>query len=220
MEEQNYIVLASSSPRRERLLELTGIPFRTVPPGDDPPGREWEDPESFVVHSALGKASRVSELFPDRFVLGADTVVVLDGEILGKPETPEKAASMLRRLSGRSHLVYTGLALVHRALGLERRAVEVTRVWFSPLTEDEIRAYVSTGEPLDKAGAYGIQEKGGVFVERIEGSYTNVVGLPLATLTKMLREEGFIVPGGERGVLYRLRESEYALKGEKYGGDI
>ncbi|MEL6617141.1 MAG: Maf family protein, partial [Bacteroidota bacterium] len=136
---------------------------------------------------AMRKAEAIARSTPEALVLGADTVVVLDGQILGKPPTPEAAANSLKALSGRTHMVYTGLALVH---GEERvRAFEATDVTFAPLAEAEISAYVATGSPMDKAGGYGIQDDAGaLFVSRIDGDYFNVVGLPLHRLYRTLRQ--------------------------------
>jgi septum formation protein len=180
-------VLASASPRRHALLRLLGAPF-TVVPSDVPevhvPGTE---PSALVQHLALEKALAVAHRTPEALVLGADTVVVHDGEVLGKPADPAEAHTMLRRLSGQAHCVYTGLALVH--LSTTRRMVvhETTDVFFAEMDDDEIAAYVETGSPLDKAGAYGIQDdRGALFIRRIEGDYYNVVGLPLHLLYRTL----------------------------------
>ncbi|MCA0270208.1 MAG: Maf family protein [Bacteroidetes bacterium] len=182
------LVLASASPRRRALLAMAGIPH-TVRPADvdetPPPGM---DPATLVQHLAMEKALALAALHPDELVLGADTVVAVDGSILNKPTDADEAARMLRRLAGRAHTVYTGLALVH--LASDRRVCmhEATTVFFAPMTDDEIAAYVATGSPLDKAGAYGIQDdRGALHIERIEGDYYTVVGLPLHRLYRTLR---------------------------------
>jgi septum formation protein len=191
------IILASASPRREALLTQIGLPFRVEPSGvsEEKAGRPG-DPASFVEQAAFAKAEEVAARVGDGLVLGADTVVVIGGEALGKPATTAEAREMLARLSNATHEVYTGLALVLVGGGnAVRRRVghEMTRVTFRALTPDDIEGYVATGEPMDKAGAYGIQGRGAALVERIEGCYFNVVGLPLARLVEMLREFGVLV---------------------------
>lgn len=178
------LVLASASPRRVSLLRQVGAAFTVVDPGPD---RDWPgsaDPRHGVRALALEKARRVAARRPGRVVIGADTVVVLRGVRLGKPRTAAEAIEMMRRLHGRTHEVWTGIAVVRDE---ERRtAAECTRVQLQRLDEPEIEAYVKSGEPLDKAGGYGIQGIAAQFVRRIEGDYTNVVGLPLARLRQVL----------------------------------
>jgi septum formation protein len=191
------IILASASPRREALLTQTGLPFRVEPSGvsEEAAGR-FGNPASFVEQAALAKAEEVASRVGDGLVLGADTVVVIGGEALGKPATPADARKMLALLSNATHEVYTGLALVLVSSGsIVRRRVdhEMTRVTFRALTPEDIEGYMATGEPMDKAGGYGIQGRGAALVERIEGCYFNVVGLPLARLVEMLREFGVSV---------------------------
>lgn len=181
------LVLASASPRRRALLTMAGIPH-TVRPADvdetPPPGLA---PDALVEHLAEKKARALAAEHPDELVLGADTVVALDGDILNKPADADEAARMLRRLAGRAHTVYTGLALVHDASGRRVRLHEATSVAFAPMTDAEIAAYVATGSPLDKAGAYGIQDdRGALHIERIDGDYYTVVGLPLHRLYRTL----------------------------------
>jgi septum formation protein len=180
------LVLASASPRRVELLRQTGASFTVSDPGPDRawPGRA--EPRHGVRALALDKAHRVASGRPEAVVVGADTVVVVRGTRLGKPTDAAEALDMLRRLHGRSHEVWTGIAVVHR--GEARTAAEVTRVQFARLTEREMADYVRTREPLDKAGAYAIQGIAGQFVRRIEGDYFNVVGLPLARLRAVLDE--------------------------------
>lgn len=180
------LVLASASPRRVALLRQAGATFTVVDPGPD---RAWPgsaEARHGVRALALDKARRVAARRPDAVVIGADTVVVLRGERLGKPADRAEAAAMLGRLHGRKHEVWTGLAVVAR--GEQRTAAECTTVRFARLSAEEIEAYVASGEPLDKAGAYGIQGLAGQFVKGIEGDYTNVVGLPLARLRAVLAE--------------------------------
>ncbi len=189
------LVLASASPRREALLRQVGLAFEVRPSGVAEVGTVLAaggSPAEFVRQYAYQKALDVATHYHRALVLGADTVVTLDGHLLGKPESPEQAADMLRLLSGRTHEVHTGLALVR--VGGEPIDPQVdhvvTKVTFRSLPADEIAAYVATGEPLDKAGAYGIQGRGAVLVAGIEGDYYNVVGLPLARLAEMLRHFG------------------------------
>jgi len=180
------LVLASASPRRVTLLRQAGAAFTVVDPGPD---RAWPgtaEPRHGVRALALEKARRVSAQRAGAVVIGADTVVVLRGERLGKPRDAAEAFAMLRRLQGRRHEVWTGIAVVRD--GDQRTGAEVATVHFARLPESDLRAYVASGEPLDKAGAYGIQGLAGQFVRRLEGDYTTVVGLPLARLRAILAE--------------------------------
>ncbi len=182
------LILASRSPRRRKLLQQLGLDFEVHPSELDEKATNHRLPEQLVEQLALEKARRVAARFPEALTLGADTIVVLDGEVLNKPADEAEARAMLRRLSGRTHTVYTGIALMHPASQREIVDYEATRVTFAPLSDAEIDAYVATGSPLDKAGAYGIQDDyGAVFIRRIEGDYYNVVGLPLHRLYCMLR---------------------------------
>lgn len=187
------IVLASQSPRRRELLANAGIPFEVRPAGIEEQPREGEPPEDYVARLAREKAEAV-EAGDEEFVLGADTTVVVDGQILEKPHTPEEAERMLRLLNGRDHVVMTGVCLRHR--GRVWTAVEQTRVWFIPLRDDEIRFYARSGEPLDKAGGYAIQGLASRFAERVEGCYFNVVGLPVSRVYRMLRAAGYSFSAG------------------------
>jgi septum formation protein len=181
-------ILASRSPRRRKLLAQLGVDFEVYPSDLNENATNHRPPEQLVEQLALEKARLVAQRFPEALTLGADTIVVIDGTVLNKPADAEKARAMLRRLSGRTHTVYTGLALVHPISKREITASEATRVSFAPLSDEEIEAYVATGSPLDKAGAYGIQDDyGAVFIRRIEGDYYNVVGLPLHRLYRLLR---------------------------------
>lgn len=188
------MILASGSPRRRELLEGMGVDFRVIEPEIEERPREGESPASFVRRLAVEKARKVAEVHPSSWVLGADTVVVLEGEIMGKPRGASEAASMLRRLSGKVHNVLTAFALVNLAEGRQITGLEITEVKFVPMDETDIRWYISTGEPLGKAGAYAIQGRGGVFVEWVKGSYSNVVGLPLAQLLPHLKALGLWRP--------------------------
>ena len=180
------LILASASPRRVALLRQVGAAFTVVDPGPD---RDWPgsaEPRHGVRALALDKARRVAARRPGRVVIGADTVVVARGDRLGKPRDRDEARAMLQRLHGRRHEVWTGLAVVHR--GEQRTAAERTVVRMARLSARELDDYLSTGEPLDKAGAYGIQGLAAQFVKGIEGDYTNVVGLPLPRLRALLEE--------------------------------
>lgn len=182
-----FVTLASSSPRRQQLLRQIGADFEIIVPDIDESVLEGETPAAHVERLALAKARAVR---PTRsgVVLGSDTVVVLDDEILGKPRDEEHARRMLRALSGRTHVVFTGYALIDRAGGRESVSHETTLVTFRALADDEIAHYVNSGSPLDKAGAYGIQDDlGAVFIERIDGDYYTVVGLPLCRVFSELR---------------------------------
>lgn len=184
------LVLASRSPRRSHLLRDAGYRFDVVPADVDERRLPDEPPREYVVRLARAKAaavaSRAGASADSRTIVAADTIVVIDGEVLGKPAERRESAAMLGRLAGRTHEVLTGLAVA--AGGQVAVAVETTRVTFAPLDPDRIAWYVATGEGDDKAGAYGVQGLGSRFVERIEGSYTNVVGLPVARLEALLRE--------------------------------
>jgi septum formation protein len=173
------MILASASPRRARLLKQVGLRFDVVPSRVN---EEYNggDPLLFAREMSLLKGEDVAAENGDAIVLAADTIVLLNDAILGKPETPELAKQMLRELSGRMHEVITGFTIIDRGANTSETDHEITRVWFRALDRDEIDRYVASGSPMDKAGSYGIQDDfGAVFVERIEGCYYNVVGLPL-----------------------------------------
>jgi len=186
------LILASASPRRAEVLREAGFAFDVVPATVDEAPRRGEAPVALVKRLAAEKARTVGKsIREDSIVIAADTEVALEGRIFGKPANGEEAATMLGSLSGKTHEVITGLAVMRmpRAeMGVEH---EETRVTFAAMTEAEINDYVATKEPFDKAGGYAIQGRGGVFVTRIEGCYFNVVGLPLARLYRMLKEMGW-----------------------------
>src|ERR1022692_2958542 len=179
------LILASASPRRSELLSNAGIPFTVEPAriAEEPLPRE--QPLQYAQRLARDKASSVFARHSDNVVLGADTIVVVDRHLLEKPRDATDAARMLRLLSGRAHQVITGVCLI--APGYEQTEAEITEVHFSKLSESEIASYVETGEPMDKAGAYAIQGMASRWVERIDGCYFNVVGLPVPRLYRMLR---------------------------------
>lgn len=191
--ERTAIILASASPRRAELLASAGIAFAVVPSAVAEDLLPDEAPVSAALRLARAKARDVARRSGGRFFVGADTVVMLDGEVFGKPRDAGDASRMLRRLSGRVHEVMTGFEVFDKATGRAIGDVVTTRVEFKPLHPDEIQAYVETGCPLDKAGAYGIQGRAAHMVRRVEGSYTNVVGLPLAEVVEALRQLGAIV---------------------------
>lgn len=198
------MVLASASPRRAQLLHQVGLSFEVwagapeeetrgvlpAGPGGGGPGWTLESVRARARATALGKAQPAAAAQPDAVVIAADTVVVIDGVVLGKPRTPADAEEMLLRLSGRTHHVTTGVVVAHGRRGLTLADDSVTAVRFRPMRRDEILRYIASGEPMDKAGAYGIQGRAALFVERVEGDYFGVVGLPLAPLARMLDAAG------------------------------
>jgi septum formation protein len=179
------IVLASASPRRAELLRAAGIEFLVRPADVDESLHDGEPPETYVMRVAEAKAHAIRAHLPDAAILAADTTVVVDHHVLGKPDGAEDAQRMLRLLSGRSHEVITGVVLVAPNRPVDARVASTT-VEFAALTEEEIKWYTETGEPLDKAGAYAIQGFASRFVTRIVGSYSNVVGLPVALVYEMI----------------------------------
>ncbi len=203
--------LASTSPRRRRLTRQLGIPFRLVRPdaAEQPPTPD-NRPEAYATANALAKATSAARKVGSGFIIGVDTVVALrdripnslTGRILGKPESPEQACMMLRQLSGRTHAVITGIAVVRKPGNRKLTGAETSLVGFRRLTGPEIERYVATPEPHDKAGAYAIQKRGGGFVRHVSGSYLNVVGLPVRRLLDLLHRAGWRVP---QGVVLRTR---------------
>ncbi len=190
---RKLIILASASPRRSELLESAGIVFSVVPadiPEEPLPG---ELPSDHVLRLAQEKALVVAGIIEGDLYIGADTVVVCDEEIMGKPVDAAAARRMLSLLSGRAHQVITGFAVHDKTTGVTHSQVVSTRVFFKPLTLEEINAYIATGCPFDKAGAYAIQGGAAYMVQKIEGSYSNVVGLPLCEVVEVLRSFGVLV---------------------------
>ncbi|KPP99789.1 nucleoside triphosphate pyrophosphatase [Marinobacter sp. HL-58] len=185
------IVLASASPRRAELLRQIGLSFRVCAADIDETPAAGESARHYVERLARGKALAVQAAEPGAIVIGSDTSVVLDGRILGKPADRQDAADMLRQLSGASHEVMTAVAIAHK--NACDSLVAVTDVRFRWLSDEEIDAYVATGEPMDKAGGYGIQGRGGIFVEELRGSYSAVVGLPLRETAELLADAGYPV---------------------------
>jgi septum formation protein len=191
------IILASGSPRRQELLRDIGIPFETMPSNVEEVV-EWAEGEfeDYVQKLAVKKATAVSEENPDAVIIAADTIVVFEGEMYPKPSSKERAENFLRKFSGKTHSVFTGVCILGN--GISTVFAEETKVTFKKLDEPLIRVYVDSGDPMDKAGGYGIQTAGALLVEKIEGDYLNVVGLPLSKLVETLRKEGII----------RLKEGE------------
>lgn len=191
-------ILASGSPRRREMLRQLGLDFESVPaPADvEEPWAGGEAPDAYARRMAEAKAAAVAADRPEALILAADTIVVLDGAVLGKPTDADHARSMLARLSGRDHTVHTGVAL-RSPEGGTASGVETTTVTFRPLEPSEIDAYVATGEPLDKAGAYGIQAYGATLVERVSGCYYNVLGFPVGRILGLFRALGlrYLPPG-------------------------
>lgn len=179
-------ILASASPRRKEILEKVGFSFRICATDVDETMNALLPLEEAVKEVALKKALAVKDFNKEDIIISADTIVVLDGEIFGKPKDKNEAKEMLSKLSGRTHQVYTGFALVNK----EKQISEcvMTKVTFHQLSEQDIEDYMSTGEPFDKAGAYGIQEKGCLLVKEIEGDYFNVIGLPISRVNQLLKE--------------------------------
>jgi len=185
------IVLASSSPRRELLLKQIGLDFIVYPSNiDEKILSEKISPKEFVLKIALEKARRVANIFNEAIIISADTIVVLDGKILGKPKDREDAINMLKRLRGKIHQVFTGIVVWETPTNKYLVRVVKSLVKMRDYSLEEIVNYVNTGEPFDKAGAYGIQGKGALLVEKIEGDYYNIVGLPLASLNLLLKKFG------------------------------
>ena len=184
------MILASASPRRKEILENFGFSFKTIVKNIDETSDKTRAEEK-ILEIAEKKARAAAIDFPDENVVGADTVVVVDGKILGKPKNKEEAFSMLKYLSGRSHEVITAFSFININKNISYSDYEITKVYFKNLTDDEINWYINTKEPMDKAGAYGIQGKGAFFVEKIEGDFFSVMGFPLGKFVRFLNKTGF-----------------------------
>jgi len=198
------LILASTSPRRKDLLALLQVPFEVVEPDFVERLRQGLAPDAQARQFADGKAASCAARFPDRLVLGSDTLIALDGEVLGKPTDLADARTMLRKLRGRAHLIHTAVALRRHADGIRDFGCETVRVWMRAVDDAELEAYVHTGESLGKAGAYSIQGVGGRLIERIAGDYTAAVGLPLRLTADLLRRHGLAVPA-DVDELYRAK---------------
>jgi septum formation protein len=188
------LILASGSPRRRQLLSLLGLPFVIKSAGVDESQLDGEAPGELVLRVSQAKAHAISDVQPDELVIAADTIVVLDGEVLGKPHDPEDARRMLRHLRGRSHIVYSGISVWHPASYRMRRELGESLVWMRAYTDEEIAAYVDSKDPLDKAGAYAIQHPSFDPVVRVEGCWLSVMGFPLCHLSRALARFGVSVP--------------------------
>lgn len=185
------IVLASQSPRRQELLGSLGMDFKIVPSTkEEPDPAAFQTAMGYVIACAAQKAREVAKKYKEAVVIGSDTIVALDGEILLKPKSKEQAQNFLRKLSGNTHEVITAITVLHGAE--EMSFYELAKVTFYDLPENWIEAYTETDDPYDKAGAYGIQTASGIFVQKIEGDYNTVVGLPLASLAQKLSQAGYI----------------------------
>jgi len=180
------LVLASQSPRRKELLAILGLPFSVVPSSIEEVPTAGEKPEEFVVRVAREKGMEVASRVSQSLILSADTVVTVDGEILGKPTGTQDAVRMLKKLSGRDHWVYTAVCVVNQLKAETLEGMDRTRVWFSPLDEPQILDYVARENVLDKAGAYAIQGYAGIYIPKLEGNYFNVMGLPLPLVHELL----------------------------------
>ena len=183
---EHTIILASASPRRKHLLREIGMKFRVDPSSVDESGIPYSSMREFAIKAAFAKAEEVANRSENALVIGADTIVCLGDQILGKPHVPEEARRMLSDLKGRSHSVITGVAVMESGAGNSALDAEETRVFFKDYSQKEMEEYIATGEPLDKAGGYGIQGSGGDLVKKIEGDYFNVVGLPLELLFNLM----------------------------------
>lgn len=188
--ETGDLILASQSPRRKYLLEQAGLKFRVMPSSIDESQRPLSSPGDYVKSLAIAKARDVARAYPGSWVLGADTIVAVKNRMLGKPDSAQAARSMLRQLSGKTHQVFTGFCLYRQSTARQVADTVRTEVTFKSLTDREIDWYINTGEPFDKAGAYAIQGLGTFLVRRINGSYTNVVGLPVCEVIETLIREG------------------------------
>ena len=182
------LILASRSPRRQELLSRLGYEFGVAEPGIEESQIPGEKPAAHVLRLALEKARRIASSFPSELVIGADTIVVLDEIILGKPSSPDEAVNMLKSLSGREHVVYTGLSMILLDGKIEKSDYDATKVIFNNLDDRDIFRYVESGEPMDKAGAYGIQGMGSFLVDHYEGEFDTVIGFPTKLFARMLEE--------------------------------
>ena len=186
------LILASKSPRRRYLLEKAGLEFTVIPSELDESAMMPSSPESYVKDLAVAKARHISDSYPDSWIIGADTIVFIDNTILGKPGSRDEARAMLKSLSAKTHQVHTGYCICHKATGHLFSECVTTDVSFKQLSEKEIDWYINSGEPFDKAGAYAIQGIGTFLVKRINGSYTNVVGLPVCEVLEYLIKKGVV----------------------------
>jgi septum formation protein len=211
------LVLASGSPRRRQLLPLLGLPFVVKATSVDERILEGEPPTELVLRVSRAKACAVNDVRPDELVVAADTVVVLDGQVLGKPADPDEAARMLRQLCGRPHRVYSGIGVWHAASRQMVSELSESLVWMRDYIEDEIARYVESGDPLDKAGAYAIQHLGFDPVARVEGCWLTVMGFPLCHLRRALALFGVVVPSNVPGACQAFSQRECTVSFETQG---
>jgi len=186
------LILASASPRRQELLRSVGLKFKIIPAHINENGLAGEGPRQHVKRLAREKAMVIAKKYPEAWVLGADTIVVIDGIVLGKPENKTQARKMLQKLSGREHKVFTGFTIAHVAAEIYRTKVIQSAVQFKTISPKEMDWYVASDEPYDKAGGYAVQGQGACFIKSIRGSYTNVIGLPLCEVLEELKSFGTI----------------------------
>ena len=186
------LILASASPRRQELLRSVGLKFKIIPAHINENGLAGESPRQHVKRLAREKAMVIAKQYPEAWVLGADTIVVIDGIVLGKPENKTQARKMLQKLSGREHKVFTGFTIAHVAAEIYRTKVIQSAVQFKTISPKEMDWYVASDEPYDKAGGYAVQGQGAYFIRSIRGSYTNVIGLPLCEVLEELKYCGTI----------------------------
>jgi septum formation protein len=185
-------ILASASPRRRELLKSMGFDFTVIPSGVDEKFFEGESVSQHVMRLSREKALAVADRNPEAWVLGADTIVVIDGEVLGKPGSKKKAREMILQLSGKNHRVLTGFSVVRTSVNVVKSGLVESSVFFKEVSADELEWYIATEEPYDKAGGYAVQGKAASFVKEIRGSHTNVIGLPLSEVVAALKEVGAI----------------------------
>ncbi|MDH5563348.1 MAG: Maf family protein [Nitrospirota bacterium] len=198
------ILLASTSPRRQELLSLLGLPFHSVPPTCEEALSPHLSPSEQTRQLARDKAQSVASQHPQDLVIGSDTVIEIEGKLLGKPENMQEAETMLRQLRGQCHQVHTGVAIIHQSTNVSIDFVETAKVWIKPFDEQTLKTYLATEESLGKAGAYSIQGEGAQLIEKIEGDYPTIVGLPLWRTAKMFEQQGVILPNPVEEI-YRLK---------------
>ncbi len=198
------IVLASTSPRRRELLGLLGLPFRIIPPTCEEKISLHLPPIEQTRQFARDKAQSVANQYPENLVIGSDTVIEIEGKLLGKPENMQDAETMLRDLRGKCHQVHTGVALIQQSSNLSINFVETALVWIKPFDETTLTSYLATEESLGKAGAYSIQGEGAQLIDKFEGDYPTIVGLPLWRTAKVLEEQGVVMPISVEDI-YRLK---------------
>jgi septum formation protein len=186
------LILASASPRRKEMLRMLGVEFTVLHSDVDESPRAGESPETYALRLSEAKARAVAGMRPGRWVLGADTIVTIDGELLGKPRTPDEARCMIRKLSGRAHTVITAFTLFNSEEAEPVRRAVASQVLFKKIPDDELEWYVATDEPYDKAGGYAVQGKASVLISEVHGSWTNVVGLPLCEVVETLKGLGLV----------------------------